>query len=462
MATVINNEVLTKSASTNVTKHLLWMVWSGAISIANSILIWVFMARMRETEELGRFTIVMGLYALFYSICSLGLMPYLVSEITRRNEQRNVDQEGEQTVVSFISSASVFLLIAGIVCAVLMAACGFWASESSSVHISTLILSFTMIPSGVMAVAEAAAISFGRTRLIAFVTTLENVLRTVIPLGLIWFGCSISIICLAFAAVRIPALLVYLLAADKKLSSFAFNKEDFVKISKVCPTFAGTIIFASLNWQAVIILLGHFSTEVESAKYGVASRFLIPVSILMASYANVIQPLITQHIEKSKVNSGLFLSKMARYPLLLSALGAIVSPFLSRQILITFFGENYGDVAPTLNILALSVVPFCVVMVVARGLIATSSQHVDLIANALGAVACFFVGVMLIPHYGAFGAAVAQLFSFLLMALVEVGYLSKKLVSFNVWRTGSFTSACLMIFYIILWKFQLFHSLNLK
>lgn len=453
MATVINKEILTESASTSVTRPLLWMVLSGVISIANSILIWVFMARMRETEELGRFTIVMGLYALFYSVCSLGLMPFLVSEISRRNEQSKMRQEGEQTVVSFVSSASVFLLISGIVCAVLMAACGFWASESWSVRISTLILSLSMIPTGVIAVAEATAISFGRTRLIAFVTTLENVLRTLIPLVLIWSGYSIFVICLSFVVVRIPALLVYLLAAKKGISNFDFNTEDFVKISKVSPTFAGTIIFASINWQVVIILLGHYSTEVESAKYGVASRFLIPVSILMASYANVIQPLITQHIQKANGNSGLYLSKMARYPLILSTLAALISPFLSGQILVAFFGDNYADVAPTLNILAVSVVPFCLVMVVARGLVATNSQHIDLLANALGAVACFSVGAMLIPQYGAVGAAVAQLLSFLLIALVEISYLSKKLVSFDVWRTGSFSSACLMIIYLILWKF---------
>jgi O-antigen/teichoic acid export membrane protein len=92
-------------------------------------------------------------------------------------------------------------------------------------------------------------------------------------------------------------------------------------------------------------------------------------------------------------------------------------------------------------------------MVVARGLIATNSQHIDLLANALGAVACFSAGLMLIPQYGAIGAALAQLLSFLLIALVEISYLSKKIVSFDVWRAGSFSSACLMIIYFILWKF---------
>ncbi len=443
----VKNESLSTDNSADVGRNLLWMVWSGIISIANSILVWIFIARLREPEELGRFTIIMGLYALFYGICSLGLMPFLVSEISRRKEQTG------QTISGFVSSASVFLLISGVVCAVLMAICGFWVSESWSVRISTSILSLAMIPTGLIAVAEAAAISYGRTRLIAFITTLENVLRTVVPLGLIWFGFDISAICISFVAVRIIALLVYFLAANKQLSKFAFNAAAFRQISRVSPTFAGTIIFASINWQAAVILLGYFSTETESAKYGVASRFLIPVAILMSSYATVIQPALTQSIGKLTGNSGLYLSKMASYPLILSTLAAIISPFLSRQVLTAFFGSNYADAAPTLDILALSIVPFCLVMVVARGLVAINSQRIDLFANILGVAACFSAGFWLIPQYGAIGAAIAQLFSFLLMALVEIGYLSRKIAGFHIWRTASLSSACLLIVYIIIWKY---------
>jgi O-antigen/teichoic acid export membrane protein len=163
----------------------------------------------------------------------------------------------------------------------------------------------------------------------------------------------------------------------------------------------------------------------------------------------VIQPLIARKTLKSNENAGSFLSKMACYPLILSTLAAAASPFLSRQVLIVFFGENYGDVAPTLDILALSVVPFCLVMVVARGLVATNSQHIDLLANALGVVACITLGAMLVPKYGAIGAATAQLFSFLLMALVEVGYLTRKTVGFQIWRTAFLSLACLSLLHII-------------
>lgn len=430
--------------TSNLARNLIWMVWSGAVGIANSVLLWIFLARMRDVEELGRFSIVMGLYALFFTVCSMGLVPYLVSEISRRSEKN-----GEGDIFEFLGSSSAFLGVSGIVSAVLMTLSGFFVSDSPSVIISTAILSLAMIPTGLIYAAEAAAIAYNRTRLIAIATTLENLLRTIIPLGLLWAGAGIEIICVSFVAVRFFALAIYFLAARKFLPRFSFKKSEFTKILRVTPTFGGTVIFAALNWQAAIILLGRIGTETESAKFGAASRFLIPVTILMASYASVIQPVISRFSEEK---SGWYLAKMTRYPLILATLAAIASPFLSPSVLTFLFGEKYADVAPTLDILAVSVVPFCIVMVVARGLVAANMQHIDLLANALGAFACFTAGFWLIPAYGAKGAATAQLISFVLMALIEIFYLSKKLHSFKIWRTASVLSATIFINYLILWK----------
>lgn len=434
-----------------VGRNLLWLIWSGTVSVANSVLLWIFIARMRDVEELGRFTVVMGLYALFFNVCSLGLMPKLVTEVSRRDETGSPAKDTGK-IIAFVSSAAVLLSISGFICAGLMTAVGLAVSQSWSVRVSTLILSLALIPTGLICVAESTAVALGRTRLIAFASTFENVLRTVVPLVLLWFGCDITVICVSLTAVRFAALFVYLWTARGRLAHFAFNKLDFFKLARISPTFGGTIILASVNWQAVIILLGVFSTEIESAKYGIASRFLIPVSILMGSYANVIQPVVTQHARKSLADAGRYLSKMVAYPLVLATFAAIVSPFLSRQVLTVFFGANYADASAALDILAMSVVPFCVVMVVSRGLIAANSQRIDLLANAVGVIVCVTAATILIPRFGAVGAAIAQTLSFLAIALTESLYLSKKIIGFRIWRKACLSSAFLTAIYLILWK----------
>ena len=95
-----------QNPKSKIIQNVLWMAWSGAISIANSVAVWVFMARLREPDEIGRFTIVMSLYMLFFTICSLGLSPFIVNEISRRIGENDEDQAR-----SFISTTTISLLI---------------------------------------------------------------------------------------------------------------------------------------------------------------------------------------------------------------------------------------------------------------------------------------------------------------------------------------------------------------
>ena len=81
-----------------------------------------------------------------------------------------------------------------------------------------------------------------------------------------------------------------------------------------------------------------------------------------------------------------------------------------------------------------------------------TKQHIDLIANAVGVAVCFIAGLVLIPKHGAVGAATSQFLSLLAMALVEIGYLSRKIVDFKVWRIAGFTFTCLLTVCLFIWK----------
>ena len=422
-----------RSTRSRLAGSFLWITWSAVISIGNSLLIWVFMARLRDVEEVGKFSIVMGLFALFFSIVSLGLMPYLVNEISRRTK---ADGRPGDEVFNFIGSSSALLLLSGVITAGVMCATSFIVSGSWAVRSSAIILSLGLIPCGLITLAEATAISIGRARLVAISSRIENILRTIVPILLIWLGFDLFYVCLSFAAVRFVALGVYLAFELDLLARSAFSKVEFNQILRASPTFAGITIFSSINWQAALLLLAYLSTEAESAKYGAVSRFLVPVSIMLASFASVIQPAVSRKAGESFPTLVGFLAKIGRLPFAAAVLIGIMTPLLSGPLLITLFGTNYQDAAMVLNILAVCIIPFFLVMISATGLIATGSQRVDLAANILGVLVCISTALLLIPKSGATGAALAQLFSFIAMAAVNIGYLSRKtLTGYTMVRT---------------------------
>ncbi|HWQ32601.1 MAG TPA: oligosaccharide flippase family protein, partial [Blastocatellia bacterium] len=259
-----------------------WMVWSGTVSIANSVVVWAMFARWRDTAELGRFTIVMGIYMIFMTICTLGLHPYTASEVARREGQGRDE---------FIGSIACFLSGWSVICAVLMTLTGLAVSSSGEVRVATATLSLVMLPTGLISAAEPVLAALGRARIIAAVTTVENLLRTVIPLLLLWRGSSLLLICLSFVVVRIIACLIYAVIARSRLRMLGAARAAVIReIAAHSPAFAGIAVLSSLHWQAASVLIGRLGSETEAAQFGAASRFLIPVMVLMASYGSVLQP----------------------------------------------------------------------------------------------------------------------------------------------------------------------------
>lgn len=434
------------SEPTTIGRNFMWMSWSGVVSIANSLLVWMFMARMRDVEEVGQFAIVMGLYALFFGIVALGLPPYLLNEISLRRTL----PDATESITRFVSSAAVFLSLSGLAAAMLMTAAAFAISNSWEVRAATMVLSLAMIPSGFDAVAESTAIAFGRARQVAIVSTIENVLRTAVPLILILNGYSLVWIAASFVSVRFVAAGVYLWLGREHLSRFSFVPAEFRAIFRATPTFAGTIIFATLNWQMPLVLLGYIAVEAEIAKFGTAARFLIPVSILMGSYASTVHPSLVLKFREGPYESGRYMVKVLCYPMLAAIVAISCSFAFGDQLLTLLFGEAYGAGALPLTILAISSIPFCIVMITARGLVASGLQRIDLYANIIGVVACIAIGSMIVPIYGAAGAAASQLISFSLMAVIEMAILTKVLGGMRVVR--SVTASVAGILRIDLWN----------
>jgi O-antigen/teichoic acid export membrane protein len=289
-----------------------------------------------------------------------------------------------------------------------------------------------MVPGGLITLAEAAAVAHGRTRIIAVVTSTENIVRTVVPLILILNGYGLPAICASFLAVRCLALAAYIPQSRGLVSRKWIRSGELRGIVRIAPTFAGTVIAASIMWQGPAVLLGRFSNELETAQYGAASRFMIPASILMASYADVIQPHLVHYAQRSRAMLGQYLRRIGSIPFVLAVIAAIASPFAAGLVLSTLFGSRYAEAASTLEIFAVCLIPYTLIMLMARGLISMRAQKIDLLANMIGALVLVAAGWILVPEYGAVGAAASQLLGFVLMAVIEVAA-----VTYLVNRPGS-------------------------
>ena len=425
-------------------RNAAWMAWSGLMGIANSVVLWALIARWRETEEMGRFTIVMSIGFIFIILCSLGLGPYLTSEIARRTEK----ERGP-----FIASATFYLLAWSIVCAVLMIGTGFLVSPSPEVRWANAILSLAMLPTGLISIAEPTFTAYGRTRVIAIASTTENIIRTIVPLVLLYRGYGLAAIFLTLTISRVAACAVYALVLRGRLKTLAAAQWKLVReIASKTPTFAGVTILGTLHLQAAAVLIGRLGGEAVAAQFGVASRILIPASVLLTSFANVVQPTASRLAASSLEQLGKFLSHNLKVVILLVLPMVVGVAMLARDALGIVFGTKYADAALPLSLLAMSVIPFGLAMITARGLVATGKQHIDLIGNAVAVVTNLTLNLILIPRYSATGAALAQLISMIVLAAFEIGYSAARLFRLTMWRAVIVCAWPLALMTLAVWQ----------
>ncbi len=404
-------EVEDVAGRSSLPRNAAWLAWSGGVNIANGVLLWLAMAHWREATEVGQFAAVMSVYGIFMTLCSLGLGPYLAGEIARRTARRE-----------FVASASALIFCWSAVCAAAMAAIGYAMSSSSGAQQATTILSLAIPLTGLISVSEAVFMALARARVIALATTFENLLRTAIPLILLYRGYGLQAICLSFVAVRATACAAYAMVAREQLGALRWPAWSLMReIAAAAPTFAGVTILAAVHWQIGTVLAGRLGGETAAAEFGVASRFLVPVTVMLFGYVGVMQPVAGLLAARSLPQLGEFLARGLRLVVALGLPLAAGGWLLGRDLLVWLFGPRYAGAATALGLLIVCAIPLGAVLIASRGLIATGRQRFDLLGNLVAVASNVALNFALIPRYGATGAAAAQLFSVTAMAGVEIG-----------------------------------------
>jgi glycosyltransferase involved in cell wall biosynthesis/O-antigen/teichoic acid export membrane protein len=405
-------------------RNAAWLMWSGGVSIANGVVLWLAMARWRETAEVGQFAAVTSVYGIFMTLCTLGLVPYLASEIARRTARKR-----------FVASATALIFSWSALCAVGMAATGYVVSPAPAAQQATAIFSLAILPRALIGVGEAVFLALGRARVIAAATTLDNLMRTALPLLLLYHGFGLQAICLAFVAASTAACAIYAIAAREQIGALWSPRWSLTReIAAVTPTFIAGTILAAIHWQIGSALALRLGGETAAAEYGVASRFMVPVTALLFGYISVVQPAAGRLAAVSLKRLGEFLARSLRLMIAIGLPIAVGGWMLGREFLILVFGQRYAGADVALGLLSMAVIPLGVVLIASRGLIATGRQRFDLLGNLVAVVSNVALNFALIPRYGATGVAAAQLCSVTAMAVIEIGYGARPVFALRVWQ----------------------------
>lgn len=198
----------------------------------------------------------------------------------------------------------------------------------------------------------------------------------------------------------------------------------------------------SLTWWAGLSAVADFQAPHE---------FLLKLEILPQALMLAVFPTLARLAPLDGEAAGRLYRLIFRHTLQAMALPAMVLAFYAEPACVLLFGGKYAGAAPVMRVLALSLPLLALDMLVNNLLVATGRQRYALYYAAAALVLAFGVNAVVVPRYGALGAAWVALGSYGWLLFFSSrfaarhGFLSQALRP--LWRVVAAGAACLAVCY---------------
>jgi O-antigen/teichoic acid export membrane protein len=170
---------------------------------------------------------------------------------------------------------------------------------------------------------------------------------------------------------------------------------------------AAAAILAMVYVRVLTIMASLLTTDREVGLFVTSARIVEMVGALALLLAGIVLPVAAVAAQEDRGRLGYVLRRTTEVSFLLGGLIALVLVIAATPIVELLGGEEYSDAGPVLAIQGLAIVTIFLVQAWITFLIADHRQRDLVRAIVVGLVSVFVAGLLLIPPYGANGAALA-------------------------------------------------------
>jgi O-antigen/teichoic acid export membrane protein len=400
----------------------------GAWTSANIVLPYVLAsivsivaARVLGPSEMGRQSFIAFMTLIATAVCAAGLPAALTR--SAGESLGSGDAGALRGLVRAVWFVEAPLALLGMIVLLLLAALG---AEPSTAWVFAAVT----VLAGALGTVPLAALSGTlewRGYSIAILST--NVAATTLTLGALAAGWGIT----GIVAVRLAQTAVVSLWSTRVLRSLLRKREPTAgsrkpELEKRMLRYAAgtslTVLLTLVVYQrSELVFLNHFSTNAEIAHYAIASSALTILLAAPQSLGVALAPALSRLHgagEVDRIRAGyskaIRISTLATLPAL--GLAAIVGP----PLLVLVYGESYRDVKTVFLMLLPSLLTVSLISASAAVLTAHRRMRAPFVALAAAAAVDVAVASLLVPRYGAPGAAAASVSALATAAVLQVAF----------------------------------------
>jgi O-antigen/teichoic acid export membrane protein len=386
-----------------VTKNAAALLVGRTVVMALSFVFVLYAARLLGLTAFGRYALARMYFDLLLTLGVTGLSILITREIAK------TPSLGPLYLGTAAPLGLGVIVIMGGLLMLVSPAMGYGPDVRSMLWLACLAL----VPASFATLSEAVFVAMGRSQYVMFGASGEAVLYASTGLILLSLGHRGQSLFVALVATRSFLAAVYAFqlwrrfGAVPRPGSPAFAKQ----LCRDWRTFAFENWLANLSGSTATIVLSVFYREAAVGLYAAASKIISFGSPLVASFTSAMFPYMSRLYEESGGALRQVGEESLKYMLAVALPGVVIVATFADVVLETLYGEPYAGAVPVLRVVIWVFVFNFVNPFVSHVLFARGEQATSLRIGAMTAVVSLALSFLLIPRWGATGAAYALLAS---------------------------------------------------
>jgi O-antigen/teichoic acid export membrane protein len=427
-----------------VARNSLAMSVALVIKRATHFVLYILIARHLGVEVFGQFSLAYSLFLIFEVPSRFGLGNLIVREVAKKRSEFD----------RYLIGGHLVGLMATIVCV------GIWLllihllGYSEEVIKACYLLGLALIPMVLSKICESIFRAFERMQFIVYAFALANIVQLALAWFLLQKGFGLNSIVALLVVIQ---WLMWLLEWVFIYRYFArptwkFDLSFSRHLAKAATTFLGVGIFTDLFLRLNIIILGKVRGEIEVGLYNAGFQLTFIFMVISMSIATAVYPVLSRTFT---ANVRRFRQYAERSMELLVAIAlplAIIFFFLADAILL-LYREEFVQAAPVLRILGWMIIPLSFNRILGSVLLTSGHQRANLVIALVNMGSLFVISVLLVPRFGAVGAAVALTISMTISFGQHYFFVSRRIIPVSIskviWKPLLASSFLVAYFFLI-------------
>lgn len=374
-----------------------------------------FISRAKGPEFLGAYAVIITLSGVFAAVGEMGLQVLITREVAGARERASL----------YLPSALfIGIVAAGMIAGGINASAGLWG-YSPEVTMCLRVMTLYIMLSIIVGFFEAFFIAFERIGLMFFEQIFSNMIKLVGSLIVILMGYDLFefVLIITLSGVAAVAACFYMFARHIGKVTMRIDWKTTRFLITNSPAFFVTTLFGVvLSMRMDIIILSKMSDLVQVALYAAAFKLFETALILPQSFMTSFFPQLSRlYIADGTGFKHMIRSIFRNTFFYVIAITVVMYGVAGLAIYIVYGGKFDGAVTP-FKVLLLGLLPWAAAKVSGQVLIASGRQRLDMISTMAATVSNLLLNFILIPRYGAPGAALANTVSLIVFCVPQLWF----------------------------------------